>query len=161
MFAHMSTPVAATRETKAIDRRGRLAPSRFGSAVMRLLLALCGAGLVAGFFMRWMTVGEIVSVSGFSLMITQGEAATLLSGGSRWWLLVVPVFGLLVLIGAFSGRRYALWAALFAGLSVLGFGFYSAIRLFFQTTGLGMWVVVVSAFVAFGLSLIGLGRSSR
>ncbi|HEX4354536.1 MAG TPA: hypothetical protein VHZ95_16520 [Polyangiales bacterium] len=157
----MSAPASASSQAKPIKKRGRLAATRAGSLLMRLSLGVCGAGLVAGFFMRWMTVGDIVAVSGFGLMVTQGEAITLLSGAHRFVLLEVPLFGLLLMIGAFVGHRFVLWIALLTGLGVLGFGLFTVVRLFFQTTGLGMWVVVASAFLAFGLSLIGLGRASR
>jgi hypothetical protein len=160
MVAPMSSSAAASERT-AKSHALLIPGSRLGSLFMRLMLALCGAGLVTGFFLRWMTIGQILSVSGFTLMITQGEAVTLLSGGNRWLLFVVPACGVLLLLGAFTGRRFALWAGLLAGLSVLGFGFYAVVRMFFQTTGLGMWVVVASAFLSFGFSLIGLARSSK
>jgi hypothetical protein len=160
MVAAMNTSAVASERTA--KSHALLVPgSRVGSLFMRFLFALCGLGLVAGFFMRWMTIGQILSVSGFTLMMTQGDAVALLSGGNRWLLFVVPVFGVLLLLGAFTGRRFALWAGLLAGVFVLGFGFYAVVRAFFQTTGLGMWVVVASAFMAFGLSLIGLGRASK
>jgi hypothetical protein len=160
MVAPMNTPAIASEHT-AKSHAPLVPGSRVGSLAMRILFALCGVGLVVGFFMRWMTIGQIVSVSGFTLMMTQGEAVDLLSGGNRWLLFVVPVFGVLLLLGAFTGRRFALWAGLLCGMFVLGFGFFAVVRAFFQTTGLGMWVVVLSAFLAFGMSLIGLGRAGK
>jgi hypothetical protein len=155
----MNTPAIAS-QTEAEKPRAGLG-TRIGSLAMRSLLALCGAGLVLGFFMRWMTIGRIVSVSGFTLMVTQGEAVTMLSGGNRWLLFTVPALGVSLLLGAFSGRRVTLWIGLLGALAVLGFGFFAVVQLFFQTTGFGMWLVVVSAFLAFGLSLVGLGRRDK
>lgn len=76
-------------------------------------------------------------------------------------LFAVPVFGLLLVIGAAIGHRLTLWAALAIGLCVLGFGMYTVIRLFLQTTGFGMWLVVGSSLLALGLALIGIGRSEE
>jgi hypothetical protein len=155
----MNTPAIASHPEAEKPRDGL--GTRIGSLAMRALLGLCGAGLFIGFFMRWMTLGRMVSVSGFTLMVTSGEAVTLLSGGNRWLLFIVPMFGALLMLGAFSGRRATLWVGLLGGLAVLGFGFFAVVRLFFQTTGFGMWLVVLSAFLAFGVSLIGIGRSGK
>ena len=37
----------------------------------RLVFALCGMGLLVGFFMPWLTIGELVSVSGLGLAFVE------------------------------------------------------------------------------------------
>ena len=59
MVAPMNTPAIASEHT-AKSHAPLVPGSRLGSLFMRVLYALCGVGLVAGFFMRWMTIGEIV-----------------------------------------------------------------------------------------------------
>lgn len=136
-----------------------LAATRVGSLVVRALLVMCGVGLIAGFFMRWFTFGHMVSASGFSMIVTEGEFVSMLSGSHRVLLFTVPVFGILLLIGGALGHRFALWVGLFSGLTVIGFGGFTLIRLFIETTGLGLWLVVGSSLLALALALIGIGRA--
>lgn len=111
--------------------------------------------------MPWVDLVTMVSVSGFDLMVSQGQMIALLSGPFRMLLLAVPVAGALLLLGAVTGHRASLWVALLTGLLVLGYGTITLVRLFLETTGLGLWIVVGAAFLAFGLSLVTLGRRLR
>jgi hypothetical protein len=142
-------------------RRGALAATRVGSLVMRVMLGACGVALIAGFFMRWLTLGDMVSVSGFSLIVTEGEMVSLLSGAHRVLLFAVPVFGILLVVAGAIGHRFGLWVALITGVTVLGFGMYTVIRLFLESTGAGLWIVIGASLLALALSLIGIGRSAR
>jgi hypothetical protein len=152
-----STSELATREPE----RAGLAATRIGSMVMRVLLGGCGVALVGGFFMRWLTLGDMVSVSGFTLIVTEGEMVSLLSGSHRFLLFAVPVFGILLVVAGVFGHRFGLWVALVTGVTVLGFGAFTLIRLFVESTGAGLWIVVGASLLALALSLIGIGRSGR
>lgn len=50
-------------------------------------------------------------------------------------------------------------AALGTGIAILGFGLFTLARLFLETMGSGMWVVVGSALLAVGAGVAGLARS--
>jgi hypothetical protein len=59
------------------------------------------------------------------------------------------------------GPRAAARAALSTGLVILTFGFYAVASAFINTTGIGMWLVVVSALVAAGVGLAASGSGRR
>jgi hypothetical protein len=158
----LDTGTARADELAQRERqRAALAATRVGSLVMRILLGACGVALIAGFFMRWLTLGDMVSVSGFSLIVTQGEMVSLLSGSHRFLLFAVPVFGILLVVAGAIGHRFGLWVALVTGVTVLGFGAFTLIRLFIESTGAGLWIVVGASLLALSLSLIGIGRGGR
>ena len=51
--------------------------------VRRVVFGLCGAALLAGFFMPWFLVGAFLSLSGFGLVFTSGQMVGLLAGANR------------------------------------------------------------------------------
>ncbi len=128
--------------------------------MLRLLLGSAGLGLLTGFFMPWIHMGNLVVVSGFSMVTSSGQAVEILSGPHRALLLIIPVSGLALLGSAMSSHRLTAWVAMFTGGLLISYGLYMLIRMFFETAGLGMWVVAVSALVALGAGLVGYGRES-
>jgi hypothetical protein len=131
-------------------------------ATVRLLLALSGAGLLVGFFMPWLTMGNMVVISGFSLVASSGELVASFSGPGRLLLFAIPAFGIALICAALMGRpRLNQALALTAGASILGYGLFTLIKLFFDSTGLGMWLVVLAALLALAIGLIGLGSRAR
>jgi hypothetical protein len=135
-----------------------LAATALGTLVARVLLGAAGAGLLLGFFLPWVTLGRAAAVSGFGLLLTQGELVELLTGPYRMLLLAVPLLGAGLCVGALTGHRVATWLALLTALLVLGGGLYTLVRLFLSSTGLGMWIVVGSALLALAVGLLTLGR---
>lgn len=138
-----------------------LGGTRLRSALIRLSFGLAGVGLFSGFFLPWVGLEGVVSVTGFSLMASEGQVVTLLSGPSRMILLAVPMLGVALMVGAMTGHRSSLWVGLLTGLLVVGYGLVTLIRLFVRTTGLGLWLVVGCAFLSLVVALLGLGRRSR
>ncbi len=129
--------------------------------VERGLFAACGAALLIGFFLPWVKIGALLTVSGLSLLVSSGEMVGMLSGSNRFLLIAVPLLGILLLGGSILGKRITrALAVVGAGLFLLG-GFLITIRLFVSSTGLGMWLVLFSAILALSVGMLSLGRSSR
>jgi hypothetical protein len=148
-------------EPARLVRPREIGTTAVGEWTARLLLMAAGLGFLVGFFMPWVTLGSAAQVSGLGLMSSQGELIDLFTGPYRFLLFSVPVLGTALLIAAVSGRRVAVWLALFTGtLTVLG-GLYTVIRMFLSATGLGMWMVVISALISLAIGLLTIGRSRR
>jgi hypothetical protein len=124
----------------------------------RGLLGVSGLGLLIGFFLPWIRFGNMVVLSGFSLWASSGEAVDVISGPRRMLLFMVPLAALALLACAFTGHRVSIWVALLSSIVLLGYGAFTLVRLFLETTGIGMWLVVFSALIAFGVGLVGYGR---
>jgi hypothetical protein len=131
------------------------------SFVARSLLSIAGLGLLIGFFLPWVKLGELVEASGFTLVVSSGQVIEQLSGPHRLLLFVVPVSALLLLFTAIRGTRGTTVVAVMSGLFILGYGFYTLVRLFFESTGLGMWLVVGSALLALSVGLVSYGNHLR
>ena len=129
--------------------------------VERVLFGFCGALLLVGFFLPWFVVGAMVSVSGLSLIFTSGEMVGMLAGANRFLLIAVPIFGAAMLGGAILGHRFTRWLAVVSSGVILLFGFVILVRLFLSSTGLGMWLVILSALLGLSIGLVSVGRISR
>ena len=121
--------------------------------LLRIGLGIVGLGLFIGFFLPWVHLGDVVSLSGLGLAIAGGDAANEMSGPNRALILIVPVAGILLFAGAIRGTRGLAWAGMAAGFSIFMVGLYTLIRVFLDSTGAGMWFVTGSAV---GGILIGL-----
>jgi len=127
---------------------------------IRFFLGAAGFGLLIGFFMPWIHMGDLVVISGFSLVASSGQSIDIMSGPHRGLLFIVPLSAIALIASAISGHRLTAWVAILAGGLLISFGLYTLIRMFFSTTGIGMWLVTVSALAAFGAGLVGYGRES-
>lgn len=134
--------------------------SAVGSFFARAMLVISGAGLIAGFFMPWAVLAGGQQTSGFDLLIGKAEVLSLIFQPSRPMMLLVPILGVMLVLGGISGHRAYLWVSLAAGLTILGYGFYTLVTVFLQATGVGMWIVVASAFLSLAIGLLALGRRS-
>ena len=132
-----------------------------GAVVHRTLLGLAGLGMLVGFFMPWLTVGDMVTISGFDLLTGQGRLFESMAGPGKLPLAFLPVSGALLVAGAVTGHRLTAWLGLGAGGCGLVYGLLALVRLFFRTTGPGMWTVVVSLLIALGAGLVALGARRR
>jgi hypothetical protein len=147
-----STPVNQAASSDSTSFAGWLA---------RSLWMVAGAGLLLGFFLPWMTIGQTASVSGLGLLVTSGELVQLVTGPHRFLLFSVPVLGAALVVSAAMGRRVAAWIAVLAGAVILAGGLYTMIRLFLDTTGFGMWLVVGSSLVALVVALLVIGSEKK
>jgi hypothetical protein len=146
---------------KKLSPAGAIERSHPVPLLTRLVFATCGLGLLVGFLMPWITVGELVSVSGLGLVVSDGQMVSMLSGSHRFLLFAIPALAVVLVLGGVLGNRLASWAAVAGGALVLGYGLFTVIRLFLSSTGLGMWLVIGSAVFAFALGVFDIGRRSR
>jgi hypothetical protein len=131
------------------------------SLLLRAIFGVCGAALLAGFFMPWFLAGALLSLSGFALVFSSGQMVGWLSGANRFLLFAVPLLGLLLVAGSIIGHRFTSWIAVGGSAAILLFGLYSLIRLFITTTGFGMWLVIAAALLSLCFGLIHLGRDTK
>lgn len=137
-------------------------PSRSDQAVAQLLRALVflsGLGLLLGFFLPWIRFGQFASVSGLSLLVSSGQAVDALAGPARGMLILIPVSGGTLVAASVFGPRLAVVVSLVGGIVVLAFGLFTLARVFLETMGAGMWVVVASALLAAGAGVAGFARN--
>jgi hypothetical protein len=129
--------------------------------IERGLFGVCGALLLIGFFLPWFAAGAVISISGLGLVFASGEVVGMLSGSNRFLLIAVPVLGVLLLGGSILGHRVTRWLAVGGSGVLLLFGLFLLVRMFISTTGLGMWLVILSALLALSVGLLSVGRISR
>lgn len=133
------------------------ARSRAYDLLLRTVLMLCGIGLIVGFFLPWLHIGTMASLSGLALLIAQGEAVDMLSGPYRLMLLEVPLFGVLMIAGAVFLRRWGAWLAVIAAVIILLSGVLTLVSIFIDVAGAGMWVVTISVLLSLTVGLFGIG----
>lgn len=155
-------PDTAPSETKSAGSPEKPKRSQgLRTMVLRVVLALSGLVMFVGFFLPWMQLGELMEASGFQLILGSGEMADRFFGPQRWVLLTVPVLGTLLVIVAVIGHRIVAWIAVLAGLTVLGFGLLRLLTFFFETTGMGVWLIVSAAFIALAGGLLEIGAARK
>ncbi len=127
--------------------------------VERVMFGVCGALLLVGFFMPWFVAGTMISMSGLGLVFAGGEMVGMLAGANRLLLIVVPLLGAILLGGAILGKRLTRWLAVVGSGLILLFGFIILVRFFISSTGLGMWLVIISALLGLSIGLVAIGRA--
>jgi hypothetical protein len=152
---------AASHAQETNATTGPSLSDRAWNAFARAVAFAVGAGLLIGFFLPWLKLGEAAAFSGFALLASSGQVIDALAGPSRGLLLLIPLAGTAIIASSIAGPRAATTASLISGLLILCFGFYTALRVFLGSTGLGMWLVVLCALLATGLGLASSGRRSR
>lgn len=123
---------------------------------LRILQGLSGVGLIIGFFLPWIKLGELVSLSGFSLVLAGGEAVEQLSAPSRGLIFSIPLIGLALLATSIKGFRGLAWAGMATGILIVLVGLYTLISAFLDSTGAGMWLVSGCALLALGTGALAL-----
>lgn len=151
-----SAPAKPQPEASVAEKPQR--PGRPVPLAMRMVFALCGLGLLVGFFMPWVSVGELVSVSGLGLAVSDGQMVAMISGSHRILLFAIPTLAVVLVLGGVIGNRLSSIAAVSGSSLILGYGLFTVIRLFVSSTGLGMWLVLGSAVLALVLGLFDVGR---
>jgi hypothetical protein len=121
----------------------------------KLLLAIAGAALVAGFFMPWIEIGRLGSASGWQI-VKSGQVALV----TRLILALCPIGGAALLAAALKNDRRAGTIALGMGLGVLGYVGYKVAQAFLAVTGIGLWIVLAAAVIALGIGLVARPTSS-
>jgi hypothetical protein len=155
-----SLPQGATEPVAPLET-ARPEPDNRLSLLRRGLLGVSGLLLLVGFFLPWLKVGSLLTVSGFGLVFASGDVVSFVSGTSRFMLILVPLLGALLLGGAIWGHRIAQWVALAGATLILGFGLINLIQMLLASTGLGMWLVTGAAITSLVVSLLGTGARDR
>jgi hypothetical protein len=158
MSEEVATPGTATAE-KASEKPAGLTDKAQLRMVERALFGLCGALLLVGFFMPWFVAGTMISMSGLGLVFASGEVVGMLAGANRFLLVAVPLLGVLLLGGSILGKRVTRWLAVGGSGLILLFGFIILVRFFISSTGLGMWLVIISALLGLSIGLVAIGRA--
>jgi hypothetical protein len=146
-------PLSAPQQGAVVQPR-RSGDAAIGTMIARVVLALAGLGLVVGFFLPWIRLGEVLTLSGLGMALAGGEAITTLSGPFRAIVFIVPAAGLVMLAIAIRGARAIAVTGLACGLLVFATGVITLIRAFLDSTGAGMWVVVISALTAIAVGFV-------
>lgn len=126
----------------------------------RAAFVLAGAGLLVGFFLPWVKLGALVSVSGLGLVFAEGDVVSMISGSNRFLLFAIPLLAATLMVLGALGQKAASWVGAVGGVAILGYAVYTVLSVFLASTGFGMWLVAASTLVALSLGFIDLGRHS-
>ena len=140
-------PISAP-EPRSVEQPRATGDASIATLAMRIALAAAGLGLVVGFFLPWIRLGDVLTLSGLTMALSGGEAIQTLAGPLRGIVFIVPIAGVIMLASAIRGTRALAMTALACGLLVFASGVITLIRAFLDSTGAGMWVVVISALTA-------------
>lgn len=127
--------------------------------LLRIILGTAGLLLVVGFFLDWIDLPS-ESYSGLELVTSDNRDIRQAVGETRRWiLLVIPVLGVALTAIGFLGLRWAAPIAAGIGLLLIGYGIVTVVALFFQTTAIGLWLIVGAALLALGAGVVALVRA--
>lgn len=108
-------------------------------------VVLVGAGIasVVAFFLPFLDLGGLVSASGWEILV--GDHVPWMT---RIAMLALPLGGLGLIVAGASGSKNARLAGFGFGAGVYGYMGFQMVRLFFATTGWGLWLTLAAALVA-------------
>ena len=121
---------------------------------LRIALGSAGVLLLVGFFLPWLRLTGVDPLSGLELVIADEEAVvTAIGATQRWLLILVPLLGVGLTAVGFLGLRFSGQVGFGVGLAIIGYGAFTVIALFVQTTAIGLWLVLGGAFLALNAGL--------
>jgi len=124
----------------------------------KTLSILLGVALIASFFLPYLNVAGILKVSGLDIVTGKGMMGEEAKGSiDRFLLLLAPLAGILLLVGAFNNENYILGRPVLGILALAGL-LYPIIRgviegggkgmgEIFKFMGLGFWLGLAAAIV--------------
>lgn len=128
---------------------------------LRIVLGTAGLLLVVGFFLPWVQIDREMQ-SGLSLVVeSDPDVRDLVDDTQRWILLVIPVLGAALTAVGFLGLRWSGAVAAGVGFVLIAYGTVTVVLLFFQRTGLGLWLIVGAALLALGAGLFAILRGRQ
>jgi hypothetical protein len=135
-------------------------PSDLPHLALRIALGTAGLFLVVGFFLPWLQFGELTNISGMDLVISNDRVIRSATGETqRWILLLIPVLGLALTAIGYLGFRWSGIVGAGVGLLILGYGIVFVVTIFFQTTAIGLWLIIAGCFLAVGIGLFSWARA--
>jgi len=133
--------------------------------VLRIVLGISGLLLLVGFFLPWLKLeGDMLrSISGLNIVLPDDEVVRALAGegSQRYVLLLIPGFGIALTAIGFLGVRYSGRISAFLGILIVGYGMVTVVIFFFQRTGVGLWLILLGAFIAVTAGTITFIRSRK
>ena len=131
--------------------------------LVRLFLGAAGLLLIVGFFLPWLNLDDedLQTVSGMQLVMDNHRVILALVGEDtqRWLLLLIPGFGVALTGVAVAGVRYSGPIAALLGILIVGYGIVTVIIFFFQKTGLGLWLILLGAFLSVATGVVAFVRA--
>lgn len=106
---------------------------------------LVGAGIasVVAFFMPFLDLGGIATASGWEILVAEHAPWTY-----RLAMLALPLGGLALIAAGGAGRKKARLVGFGFGAGVYGYFGYQMVKIFFATTGVGLWILLAAAGAA-------------
>lgn len=159
-----SSEALAAPESKNGKKKGGMAGAASAvvarpHVILRVLLGTAGLFLLVGFFLPWISLGELTDVSGLRIVISDDLVLAEGIGDLHRRLLgAVPLLGLVLTAFGFMGVRGAGIVGALIGLVLVGFGLVTVAILFFQMTGIGLWFTLGGALLASASGLLALIR---
>lgn len=156
----VSASAADKDEPRRIEVKKEGPPQTAAQLAIRIALGTSGLLLVIGFFLPWLNLGpELGSLSGFEIITSDNRAVLHAAGDHRWILLLIPVLGLALTAIGYLGFRWSGIVGAVVGLLVIGYGAVTVVMLFFRTTAIGIWLILIGAFIAVGVGVFSVIRA--
>ncbi|HJL14206.1 MAG TPA: hypothetical protein RMH99_01050 [Sandaracinaceae bacterium LLY-WYZ-13_1] len=104
-----------------------------------------GAGIAAvvAFFLPFLDLGGMVTASGWEILLAEHVSWTY-----RLVMLALPIGGLALIGAGATGSKSARVVGFSFGAGVFGYLGYQMVKVFFATTGFGLWLLLAAAGVA-------------
>jgi hypothetical protein len=122
----------------------------------RGLLGFSGLLLLLGFFLPWVTIGDVANISGLELVIHDN-----LPSWQRVMLGFCPLVSLVLMAVAGFGVKGARWFGVGAGGCVLGYGLFTIAYIVFNMIDVGIWMVMGGGIIAMVTGLAFRPRKAR
>jgi len=113
-------------------------------------IAISGAGLIAGFFLPWISYGGF-HISAFEMATAPGAFS--IAPFATVMLCLMPVAGLAMLLSALANAKAMRAISVVTGLGILGYGGYRIASEFIAASGWGLWIVIGAAVAAIAVPL--------
>lgn len=128
---------------------------------LRIVLGTAGLLLVVGFFLPWVQIDREMR-SGLELVVeSDPDVRDMVDETQRWILLVIPALGAALTAVGFLGLRWSGAVGAGVGLLLMAYGMITVVLLFFQRTGLGLWLIVGATILAVATGLFAIVRARR
>lgn len=113
------------------------------------VLVAAGLASVVAFFLPFLDVGGIATASGWEILVADHVELT-----TRLALLALPLGGLALIAAGATRSAAARAIGIGLGVGVYGFLGVQMVRLFVATTGVGLWLTLAAAAVAFVAAVV-------
>ncbi len=128
---------------------------------LRVVLGTAGLLLVVGFFLPWVQIDRDMR-SGLELVVSDdSDVRDMVDDTQRWILLIIPALGAALTAVGFMGLRGAGVVGAAIGFLLMAYGMITVVLLFFQQTGVGLWLIVGATILAVAAGLFAIVRARQ